>query len=237
MESGGADPAQVAENIGTIRGEALWGFSECENGSWLSQFTAAAADDGTQEFDSVLGTTGWSDRLALAWDTNVLTYEGHQELHSINPGGNGRAPLVGTFLHQESGIRMKVMVNHLWRTDPAARREQAELLNDWIGRQDLPVLAIGDFNFDWDVENGDTDHDQGYDLFTADDAWIWVRPASLVKTQCSGNGVLDFVFAGGEAQTWDAVGDILLRGNVHCQPSDTRPDHRPVTATFQLPLP
>lgn len=238
VESGGAEAATVAANIRTIQGESIWGFSECANGSWLDAFVTAAADDASQTFDSVLGTTGYSDRLALAWDTSVVTYESHQELHAINIDGNGRAPLVATFTHQETGIRFKVMVNHLWRTNDAARHQQAELLNDWVRGEPLPVIALGDYNFDWHVTNGDADHDLGYDNLTADDAWIWVRPAGLIKTQCSfEGGVLDFVFAGSGAQDWDAGSDILLRGNVHCQPSEERPDHRPVAATFQLPLP
>jgi len=29
-------------------------------------------------------------------------------------------------------------------------------------------IAVGDYNFDWDVTNGESMHDQGCDLLTAD---------------------------------------------------------------------
>ncbi len=236
VESGGAEATTTAENIATIQGESLWGFTECESQAWLDTF-AAAADDGGQDFRTILGTTGYSDRLGIAYDAGVLQLESYEELHAINLGGTARAPLVATFVHLPTDTRFLFMVNHLWRTDAGARHEQAELLNTWAQTVALPVIAVGDYNFDWAVEGGETDHDPGYDNLVAGGVWRWVRPEVLINTQCSGDAILDFVFVAGGALDWDASSEILLTGNVHCQPSVQRPDHRPVAATFSIPLP
>ena len=78
------------------------------------------------------------------------------------------------------------------------------MLNAWAAKQQLPVVAVGDYNFDWDIANGAANHDLGYDLMTTQGAWDWVQPDSLVTTQCSGwpcryDSVLDFVFTAGQA--------------------------------------
>lgn len=236
VESGGASSATVADNVATVAGEALWGFSEVQNQSWLDQFEAAA-DDGGQDFRSILGSTGYQDRLGIVWNADEVTYESHQELNNVNIGGSARAPLVATFVHDATGVRFLFMVNHLWRTNDTARHQQATLLNDWARDQTLPVIAVGDYNFDWAVDGGEDDHDVGYDNLVEDGVFEWVRPDDLVQTQCSYafDGVLDFVFTANGAQDWASEGDILLRQNVHCQPSDDRPDHRPVSAVFEIP--
>ena len=38
------------------------------------------------------------------------------------------------------------MVNHLYRTKEARRHLQADLLNEWASQQQLPVIAVGDYN-------------------------------------------------------------------------------------------
>lgn len=46
------------------------------------------------------------------------------------------------------------------------------MLNEWAENQDLPVIAVGDYNFDWEVVGGDQDHDEGFDLLTAGVAMV-----------------------------------------------------------------
>lgn len=96
------------------------------------------------------------------------------------------------------------MVNHLYRSKATKRHEQATGLNDWAKTQTLPVIAVGDYNFDWSIPTGDTNHDKGYDNMVINGVFTWVRPETLVKTHCSHhNGVLDFVFVSGDAQSWN----------------------------------
>ncbi|MCB9676648.1 MAG: endonuclease/exonuclease/phosphatase [Alphaproteobacteria bacterium] len=239
VESGDADPDFVATNMADVRGEAIWGFAEAANQSWLDTFAVAAADDASQHFLTVLGTTGFSDRLGLVYDDNVVQLLSSTELNEMNIGGTARAPLVGHFRIRSNGVELKVVVNHLWRTDDDARHEQARMLNEWAATQTLPLVAIGDYNFDWSVDGGESDHDAGYDLMTANSTWVWVRPDTLIATQCSYsfNGVLDFAFVANGAKTWDGTSVILFPENVHCQDSPDRPDHRPVRADFFVPDP
>jgi hypothetical protein len=237
VESGGSDAQVVADEIvSVIQGEALLGFAEVESEATAELLVAAAADEG-QVLRFVLGTTGYSDRLVLAWDDAVFSLDASEELDDINVGGTVRAPLVGEMTHRESGLAFLFVVNHLWRTDDGARHEQAELLNAWGREQTAPVVMVGDYNLDWEIDTGD--HDRGYDELTADGVFEWVQPATLLKTQCSSfyESVLDFVFVGGAARDWTASSEILRPSNEYCSPvyEETFSDHRPVRASFTIP--
>lgn len=238
VESGDATPERVASNMSEVAGEVLWGFSEAQNQDWLDMF-AVAANDGDQYFETAIGTTGGADKLGIVYDAEVMELLDTAELPDINIHGSARAPFIGHFRLLGSGVEFKFMVNHLWRTDEAARHEQAALLNDWAAGEDLPIVAVGDYNFDWEVEGGEADHDAGFDLFVANGVWQWVRPDELVRTQCSQayNSVLDFVFVANDAKNWAGESTILFQQNIYCQESPDNPDHRPVQATFTVPDP
>lgn len=108
------------------------------------------------------------------------------------------------------------------------------MLNDWVSTKQLPVIAVGDYNFDWSVNTGDSDHDEGYDNITANNAFQWVRPVTLYKTQDSGfNSILDFIFVSAEAQNW-AVSSTILKESNDFPDTDKTSDHRPVQALFDL---
>lgn len=159
-----------------------------------------------------------------------------EELSNINIGGNVRAPLVLHLKEKDSGQELLFMVNHLYRSDADARHSQAQLLNDWAAQQTLPVVTVGDFNFDWDVQTGQ--HDKGYDLMVADGRYEWVKPETLVTTQCSGwpcafESVLDFVFVAGPAKNWLASSDIVVADG-DFPDDETTSDHRPVRVTLNL---
>ncbi len=236
VESGDADPVVVAaEGVATQAGEALWALSEVDGEAAAEVLVAAAADAGTdQDFRYVLGTTGWDDRLALAWDDARFSLEDWEELDEINVGGTVRAPLVGRLRERATGVEVTLVVNHLWRTDEAGRHAQAALLHDWGLEQEGPVVLAGDFNFDWDVTSGR--HDRGYDLLTADGAFTWLRPATLVASQCSSfyDSVLDFVFVNPAAEAWAGESEILFPEREWCLlPGGS--DHRPVEAHLSLP--
>jgi hypothetical protein len=239
VESGGSDPEIVAsETIAYIEGESIWGFVEVENEAAAETVVAAAKDEGSdQDFQYVVGTTGGYDLMVLAWDDERFDLLGWEELDYINIGGNVRAPLVAEMEERTTGQRFTFVVNHLFRTDDGARHEQAELLHDWGEGQDGPVIMVGDYNFDWDLE--EDYHDQGYDSLTAGGVFEWVEPDVLVKTQCSPyyNSVLDFVFVGGEAQGWPAEAEILRAGDEYCAQRniETFSDHRPMKVTIELP--
>ena len=234
VESGGADPNTVATRIAEIDGTDIWGFSEVQNQNWANIFEIAAEDGESADFKQILGNTGGGDRLLIIYKDDKFELLDSFELDDINIGGNVRAPLVAKFKEKSTGTEFFFMVNHLYRSRETRRHLQADLLNEWASQQQLPVIAVGDYNFDWSVPNGETDHDEGYDLMTANDAFFWVRPASLIKTHDSAhNSVLDFVFVSGLAKPWTQNSTILVKPGDF--PDDHRTsDHRPVKGVFDL---
>lgn len=242
VESGGALAEVVAERIAEIDGCDLWGLSEVQGDAWAKAFEQAAAvgeGDGA-DFDYILGTTGASDRLAIVYDAKRFERLETMELQDMNIRGRVRAPLVARLKDKTNGVQFLFMVNHLYRGSAEGRLEQAKLLNAWAQKQTLPIVAVGDYNFDWGVEDGNTNHDAGYDAFTANDTFVWVRPETLIKSQCSPkyNSVLDFVFLAGTAREWPARSEILVEeGDCAEAGQREKSDHRPVIATLQMPDP
>ena len=233
-ESGDADPDVLADYIEDTQGVALWGFSEVLS-EWEAPFRRAAEGGEQARFGSVLGTTGRADRLLVVYDTDRLEKVAHSELHEINYQRRVRSPLVVHFRERTSGLDFLFMVNHLYRSRPERRVEQSRALRDWAARQTLPVIAVGDYNYDWHFERGDLEHDAGYDELVRGDALAWVRPVSLVPTHCSSYAsVLDFVFAGGAARNWAPVSHILEPQSGYCPDDRSKSDHRPVLAEFDL---
>ncbi len=236
VESGAANPQVIAEQIGPLRDIDIWGFSEVKNAGDASLLEEGAADGESGTFESILGTTGGQDRLLIVYNSDRLDLVQKGEISELNIGGNVRAPLWAQFRVKPSGPEFIFMVNHLYRGSTPGRHAQAKGLNDWARTRTVPVIATGDYNFDWHFQTGDTNHDQGYDLMTAGAIFHWVRPpAPLVPTNCSFHqSVLDFVFVAGAAQGWQGVGEILFPQPTYCPDTASTSDHRPVLARFNL---
>jgi hypothetical protein len=234
VESGGADPNEVAIRIAAIDGCDIWGLCEVQNQDWVDIFEVAVEDGENADFKTILGTTGRADKLLIIYDSNKFDLINSEELNDINIGGYVRAPLVARFKIKDTDIEFYFMVNHLYRTNDERRHEQATLLNEWAVNQQIPVIAVGDYNYDWSVTDGDSDHDEGYDNMIVNGVFVWVRPAILYKTQDSSyNGVLDFVFVSGDAKNW-AVSSTILKVPNDFPDTDETSDHRPVRARFDL---
>jgi hypothetical protein len=243
VESDGADPTVVGTRIANFEGIDIWGLSEVKDAQATAVFEVSAEVGENANFDSILGTTGGSDRLLIIYDADRFEALGQEELEDINIGGHVRAPLVAHFHDRETEQEFLFMVNHLYRSRADRRREQARLLNQWAEEQPLPVIAVGDYNFDYDVVSGD--HDPGLDLLTAGGFLEWVRPAVLTRTQCAAttsdhevscryNSVLDFIFTAGTAMNWPVMSEIIVEAG-DFPDDETTSDHRPVLAEFQLP--
>ena len=233
VESGGALQNVVADRLANFQDVDIWGLSEV-NAIDAEAFEFGAEEGEGANYGSYLGTTGRADRLLLIWDDDRFDLVNSGQLTEI--GQNARSPLWVQLKETATGLEFMVMVNHLHRSNDNTRHRQAQMLNAWAASQTLPIIAIGDYNFDWNLPNGDTDHDLGYDNMTKDGVWEWIRPAELVTTQCSGwpcgyNSVLDFVFASGPARDWNIASQIIVAENDF--PDDfTTPDHRPVMAAI-----
>ena len=116
----------------------------------------AAAEAGENgDFAAVRGSSGDGMRLVALYDDTRFDLLEWYELDEINTTGNARAPLVLHLRDTLSGEQFLFMVNHLYRSRDDERHKQAQLLNDWAENQTLPVIAVGDYNFDWEVRAGE----------------------------------------------------------------------------------
>lgn len=227
--------------IEEIDGCDIWGFSEVSD-DWKSVFEEAAGADEAADFEAILGETGGGDRMMIVYNADRLEEIDSYELHRINPLERVRAPLVAQFKIRTTGQQFLFMMNHLYRGRAHFRHLQALLLNCWAQQQSLPIIAVGDYNFDWEVGEGegDEDHarDAGFDLMTSEGVFTWVRPEDLVPTQYSAgfSSVLDFVFTSGDTWTWRAESEIIVRDG-DFPDNDQSSDHRPVLGRFVIPAP
>lgn len=244
IESGGSDPVVIAtQQMGPLDNVDVWGLSEVQNAAWVKALETGAEAGENANFDSILGTTGGGDRLAILYNSALLEAVRYEELDELNLGGNVRAALVAQFRLRETGQEFLFVVNHLYRSETEQRHKQAQLLNNWVQGQSLPVIAVGDYNFDFDVVDGEQGkRDAGFDLMTHNEAFVWVRPENLVATFCSSkyNSILDFVFVANAAKTWTVKSSEVLFADPnsnYCPDDEITSDHRPIVATFQLPTP
>lgn len=236
-ESGDAEPAVVSEMlVSTDPLCDVWGLTEVQNAGWAGVFEQKMESVTDDNYSVELGTTGGPDKLAVLYNDDRFDLVARRELHKLKEG-RGRSPLVVTLKHTTStdttNDRFVVIVCHLYRTDRYKRWKQSYKLNRWIRDLELPVIVLGDFNYDWDVENGDDKHGGGYDLLTADGVLSWVRPKQLIRTQCNPryNAVLDFVFVANGAKRWQGVSKIV---KTDCVDTAETSDHRPVVAVFDV---
>ncbi len=231
LQSSDADQNVLIGQLKTTRPAQIWGLAEvtASSGPALEAAFEAATE---HDYAHVMGSTGGRQyRLLVAFDTERFELIDDRELKYIG-GRSGRAPLILELRDRESEQHLLFMVNHLQRTDDALRLQQARQLHDWASLQILPVIAVGDYNFDWLLANGDDDHDAGYDALTAGGVFSWLRPRSLFPTQCSSfRSVLDFVFVAQGAREWPFE-SYVLDTERPCIDNAQRSDHRPVWATL-----
>ena len=235
-----ADLSTITDRIRTFDGIEIWMLQEVWRANAASAIAAAVEDGENANYTAILGDSGRDLRLLTIFNADRFQLLDGYEIAHINTTGNARAPLVLQLRDKLSGETFLLMNNHLYRSRDDERWRQATLLNEWARSQTIPVIAAGDYNFDWDYDNGEADHDTGYDNMTADGIWQWVRPERLVPTQCTDNlpctydEILVFVFVSGAAQQWQAISDVVVEPGDF--PDDQlKSDHRPVRARF-VPL-
>lgn len=98
----------------------------------------------------------------------------------------------------------------------------------------MPIIAIGDYNFDYDfnTQKGNS----GFDAFLKDGVWKWIQPEEMIDTNWSDDGkgndrypdsLLDFNFVAGAAKDWKAECRVIVREGDFPDDHKTS-DHRPV---------
>ena len=81
-------------------------------------------------------------------------------------------------------------------------------MREWARTKSVPMICIGDFNFDYDFHT--KKGNSGFDAFLLDGVWKWIQPVELIDTNWSDdNGkdrypdsMLDFNFVAGAAKEW-----------------------------------
>lgn len=184
------------------------------------------------------GTTGGNDTLVLSWSNRFLLVRigelkeyGGVELAP----GNHCAPLYVHLSERATGQQFIVMNNHLARSNADLRTQQASALVEWARDQTLPVIAVGDYNMDYDFPTG-----EGNEAFAAilqDGVFKWIQPEKFVDTNwADGDGdgldnypdsMLDFAFVAGQAMDWNVTSRVVVRKGDFPDDEETS-DHRPV---------
>lgn len=240
IESGGNDPSVIAEQLGQLEKYDIVGLTEVDPANSRRYKDAMNAAHGNT-FQSTLSATGNDDRLMLLYDESSLslieTYElvAHDGNRMNTVDFRYRSPLVGRFRHKATATEFLVVLVHLARGKEKVRQMQAEGMRTWAAAQTVPVIGIGDFNFDFvfATEKGN----KGFELFLAGDTWKWVRPEKLVDTNWydpEPDGIdnypgscLDFTFTAGPAKKWAAQSRVVERPG-DFPDDETTSDHRPV---------
>jgi endonuclease/exonuclease/phosphatase family metal-dependent hydrolase len=240
VESDGSDPETILQQIQALGQFDVIALSEVlptTEALWKQAFKNGAV---------VMSNSGGHDRLAIAYNADVWELLRVQELDKygeiiINPG-NHRAPLIAHLKHRATGYEFMLMNNHLARGKADVRTQQALGISAWGRDQTLPLLAVGDYNFDFDFRT--KSGNESFRAFLADGVWKWVEPKTWVDTNWDdrdGDGqdnypdsMLDFVFVAGPAKAWQIECEAIVRPGDFPDDNKTS-DHRPIIAKIRLP--
>jgi len=235
LEYGDAEPATLANQIRKfdLGRYDIWGFSEVANGNVLRKMANALSEDSSGSYKTIIGDTESSDKLGIAYNKNIYSPMSESEIDEMDADNPfHRNTLIGEFRHNETGWRMIFAVNHFARGDRSLRKKRVGLMNKWAAkkwRHGIPIIAVGDYNFDWDIrlKRGN----RSFDLFMSFGIFDWIMPYKLIKTNLRKqyNSILDFIFLADP-------GDDLIEGKssvlLESLTIDNRKnsEHRPVVA-------
>jgi len=228
----------------------------------VERYRRAVAEGLGGDVDFVTSASGGyadSDTLMLVVDARRFRIDEVFELHryagiranftvdeeSSSEFGSVRArsPLIARVHDLATGRSFWLITVHLARGEKELRVDQARALRRWAAERDEPVVAAGDFNFDYEFATGRGN--PAFDAMLEDSTWEWLKPDPLVDSNWSedrkkgGPGIdsypdsiLDFVFVANAAKTWRGTSDVIVRTGDF--PDDDRTsDHRPIIATFE----
>lgn len=242
VESPNFTPRDTDADIvsGILQGQTepiIWGLQEVMNQNDLDKFTNQMGIN----FRSHLGNSGSQDRLGIIFNNDKLELE--RDVRNLSGSGGSRRPLVGQFKFRGGGPSFLFMVNHFNRGDEDKRNDQAEFVRNWAASQNLPVVIVGDFNFDYDIPSGPGN--TAFNLLFQNDILKWVQPSCLLPgagnscpprgTQCNPdfNSILDAVVVGGDAQNWNVTRSSIEPFDCSEEASGA-PDHRIVRVNFAV---
>lgn len=186
VESGGADPAVIAQQLGELPRAAVYALQEVAARD-LARYGAAIRDAHGPSYRFVGSWTGQGDQLLLVYDDTRLTLLETRELYAhgdqLLNDWRHRPPLVGRFVDRATGEEFFVATVHLARGKEELRNSQALGLSSWAAELQTPAIALGDFNFDFEFAAQEVN--RSWRHFTDAGVWTWARPAELIDTNWS----------------------------------------------------
>ena len=231
VESEGSEPATITKELGELGQYDVITLTEVLPQA-AGDFCTAFGDG----YNYIMGETGRNDRMMVIYNKQTLKYVRQFELSDINYKSRFRSPLVVHFKDILTGKEILVMVNHLARGNAEARQIQAEKLVKWARDESMPIIALGDYNFDYDFNT--RQGNEAFRLFMKDNIWQWVEPIELVDTNWYDNpeepdgkddypdSMLDFGFVAGSAKQWTTSCKVIVRDGDFPDDEKTS-DHRP----------
>ena len=183
-----------------------------------------------------LARSGNNIRLGMLWDDQKFEIEKFEELDELNDDRmRHRSPWVMLVKEKASKRAFYLVTVHLARGREKLRQRQAAGIRDWAREQSLPVIAIGDFNFDYVF--ADDKGNEAFNVFLQDGVMSWVKPAELIDTnwydpESDGEdnypgSMLDFAFVAGSAKDWSPRCRVIVREGDFPDDKQTS-DHRPI---------
>jgi hypothetical protein len=238
IEIGGSDPAVIQSQLETMRGTFdILALSEVPEDE-LKRFGSFFQSD-----SFIAGRSGDNACLLIAWNGDKLEMVDHQELlqwnniqlaqNSLNP------PLVSTFKVKGTDRAFQLVNNHFIRGSAQRRNQQAEAMVGWAEKQTIPVVAVGDYNMDYDfpTEKGNA----AFDIMLKGNVFQWVKPTKLIDTNWADrdkdgmddypDSMLSFTFTA--HYKWKCSVNVIVRDGDF--PDDkTTSDHRPTLTTIEI---
>lgn len=227
----------------------------------VDRYQSAAAEGLGTTIDFVTSASGGfgdTDSLMLLVDSTKFEIRDAIEIHrhgglkgNFNnpaeesaPGAlRARSPLAVKLAFKSNGATFWVIANHLARGEAELRTEQARMLRQWAMDSDEPVIAAGDFNFDFDFKT--QQGNPGFQAMLEGDTWTWLKPDPLVDSNWSDDrqikdrrvdrypdSILDFVFVANGAKKWNGGSNVVVRPG-DFPDNDKTSDHRPLITVFR----
>ena len=247
VESGGNDPDVIAAQLEALGHYHIVALTEVKRGNF-GRYRDAVARGGNSSYQFVASRTGGDDSMLIIYDQQRINLNDVQELFNVegnwmnDKNWRHRSPLIAKFYDRQERQMFFVMVNHLARGDETLRKSQAKGLRIWAAKQTLPVIAMGDMNFDYEI--GTDEGNEGYDTFFEGGIYQWVKPAEMIDTNWADdnedgiddypNSILDFACVANGAKSWGGVSKVIVRAGDFPDDEKTS-DHRPVELEVTVP--
>ena len=240
VESEGSDPKVIAKQLSEMNRYDVYGLSEVLPEA-IELFTNAVGSD----YRTIASRSGSQRSFTnhLQRQNNLSCLQ-RLELSDINFENRYRSPLVARLQDRKSGQQILVVNNHLARGKAEVRTKQAGQLVEWARDQNTPIVAIGDYNFDYKFKT--RQGNEGFVAMMRDNVWQWVEPIELIDTNWYDNpknpdgiadypdSMLDFAFVAGAATEWKSECRIIVRPG-DFPDDETTSDHRPFELRISHP--